>query len=356
MVAGVGYFFFSSRRRHTSCLSDWSSDVCSSDLGELVDIAAATTTTLESDLTNNRTTFITTVEAVADVAIVKEGPEGVVITGTSVTYTVTVRNNGPSAAANVVVKDTLPAGATFVSASNGGTLSGNVVTWPTIATLAAGASQTFTLVVTAPSTAITFTNTSAVTSTTRDPNPGNNHASVTITPTLPRADISVVKTGPITIGANEQISYQLTVSNAGPQAADNVVLTDTLPAGVTFVSATGNGTLAGNVVTWPTIATLGVGENVSFTLVVTPPAAGGAVTDIAAVTTTTLDPNLTNNRTPFTTTVEPVADVAIAKDGPESVITGTNVTYTLRVTNNGPSAAANVVVKDTLPAGATFVS
>ena len=50
----------------------------------------------------------------------------------------TATRNGPSAASNVVVSDALPAGVTFVSADNGGTESGGVVTWPAVASLANG--------------------------------------------------------------------------------------------------------------------------------------------------------------------------------------------------------------------------
>jgi uncharacterized repeat protein (TIGR01451 family) len=75
------------------------------------------------------------------------------------------------------------------------------------------------------------------------------------------------------------------------------------------------------------------------------------------VSTPTGDPNLTNNLTPpVITTVTPVADVAIGKTAAASVLASSNLTYTISVTNFGPSSASGVVVTDSLPATVTFVS
>lgn len=325
-------------------------------VGTAINVAAATTTTTDSDPANNRDEASTAVGASADVSITKAGP-ATAAPGSTVTYTLTVTNNGPSPATAVVTTDTLPAGTTFVSATAGGTLSGNIVTWPAIASLAASESQTFTLVVTAPTASGAFTNIAAVTSATPDDNAGNNRASVTTTDAPPTmADISVTKRALVAARASASLSYQLTVANSGPATAENVVLTDTLPPGATFVSATRGGTVAGNVVTWPAIASLASGASEVYALVITPPATGGAVVNVAAVTTTTDDPNLANNRATFTTNVEGTADVAVTKSGPATVAAGGSVSYTLSVANLGPSTAANVTVTDTLPTGATFVS
>ncbi len=92
----------------------------------------------------------------ADLVVTKSQPSPAVVnSGGNVTYTVTVTNNGPNAAQNVVITDTLPAGSTFVGASNGGTQAAGVVTWnstttPALSSLANTASQTFTVTITAP--------------------------------------------------------------------------------------------------------------------------------------------------------------------------------------------------------------
>src|SRR5258708_12636612 len=78
-------------------------------------------------------------------------------------------------------------------------------------------------------------------------------------------------------------------------------------------------------------------------------------TDTAIVSSTTTDSNAANNTATFNTTVSTSADLAITKTGPATAFAGTNITYTLSVTNNGPSNALNVMVTDTLPAAQTFV-
>ena len=100
-------------------------------------------------------------------------------------------------------------------------------------------------------------------------------------------------------------------------------MSDTLPATVTFVSATGGGVLAGNVVTWPAIASLASGAAQNFDVTVTAPATG-SFTNIVASTSATPDPVPANNdgsdpASRVTTTVSELADVATSKTGPARV-------------------------------------
>jgi len=332
--------------------------------GSLVNLAAAASTTTDPNPTDNdgsaaASRVTTTVIGTADVVVTVAGA-AIVNAGGSVTYTVTILNNGPVAATGIVVTDTLPGTATFVSASNGGVRSGLVVTWPTIATLASGASVSYTVVVTAPASG-TITNVAAATTTTNDPTPANNdgsgagRASTTIAAV---ADLSVTKTGPAFVVAGGTVSYLITLRNNGPNTAANIVVTDTLPAGVAFVSATGGGTESGGVVTWPAIPTLTNGALRNFTVVVTGPATG-SFTNLAAAAATTADLNLTNNNgsaaaSRVTSTVSAAADLVVTKTGPTSAAAGTNVVYTITVTNNGPNPAPTVVLRDSLPATGTF--
>ena len=107
-------------------------------------------------------------------------------------------------------------------------------------------------------------------------------------------------------------------------------MTDTLPAGVTFVSATGTGwtcTNAGNVSATCTRPALATGTTApAITVTVTAPAFGTTLTDTAVVSSTTPDPNAANNTSTVTTTVGPVADLAITKSGPATVVAGAGVT------------------------------
>jgi uncharacterized repeat protein (TIGR01451 family) len=129
--------------------------------------------------------------AAADVAVTKSGPASV-IAGALITYVLTVTNAGPQSASNVVVTDALPFGTTFVSSQpSQGTCSGNTTVTCALGSLAAGATATITLVVNAPRTPATISNTASVSNTPEsDPSPGNDVSSAAATavaaaPTVP---------------------------------------------------------------------------------------------------------------------------------------------------------------------------
>ena len=112
--------------------------------------------------------------------------------------------------------------------------------------------------------------------------------------------------------AASNLIYTISVTNFGPSSASGVVVTDSLPVGVTFVSATGGGVNNAGVVNW-SLGTLARMARTAKLLTVTAPAAG-SLTNIATVSTPTGDPNLTNNGTPpVITTVTPVAMWRLAK-------------------------------------------
>src|SRR5437764_1496522 len=122
----------------------------------MLNVARADAATVDPDSTNNNGSapanrVTTTVDERADLSVTKTGP-AYVIAAQNLTYTVTVINNGPSDASAVVVRDTLPAGVTFVSARDDTTAAYAPVTCPALATLANGASLARTVTVTAPPT------------------------------------------------------------------------------------------------------------------------------------------------------------------------------------------------------------
>ena len=158
------------------------------------------------------------------------------------------------------------------------------------------------------------------------------------------------------------MTYTITVTNAGPTDAVGAVVTDVFPAALTGVTWTCVG--AGGGVCSPSgsgsineSVTVPVGGTVTFTATGTvSPAAVGVLVNTATVAPPpgASDPSSANNTDSDTLT--PQADLAIAKTGPASVVAGTNVVYTITVTNAGPSNAEGVVVTDVTPAGLTFVS
>ncbi len=341
------------------------------------DTASVSGTTADPNSANNSATAAGTVATSADLAVTASGPSSVT-PGTNATYTVTLTNNGPSDAQGAVLTDTLPAGSVFVSMTQtGGTdaftlsQSGGTATETANAAIAAGHSDTFTLVVSVPNTLTTgaaFNDTASVSATTADPNSANNSATVTgAVGNSPGADLAVSASGPSSVTAGTSATYTITLTNNGPLGAQGVVLTDSLPAGSAFVSITpaaGNpdsftfGQSAGSVTETATAA-IASGNTDTFTVVVSAPSnlsAGAAFSDSASASSTTADPNTANNSATVTGSVATSADLAVTAGGPSMVTAGTSATYTITLTNNGPSDAQGVVLTDSLPAGSAFVS
>src|SRR5208282_1817519 len=242
-----------------------------------------------------------------DVGIGKSGPAFVSATS-NLTYTISVTNFGPSSAGGVVVTDSLPANVTFVSASGNGINGGGIVNW-SLGTLANGQVSNVTVTVTA-STSGSLTNVASVSASTADPNLTNNVTLPVITTVTPVADVGIGKSAAAVVSATSNLVYTISVTNFGPSSAGGVVVTDALPANVTFVGASGGGANNAGVVNW-SLGTLTSGQVSNVTVTVTAPASG-SLTNVASVSASTADPNLTNNVTlPVITTVTPLADVGI---------------------------------------------
>ncbi len=160
---------------------------------------------------------------------------------------------------------------------------------------------------------------------------------------------------PVRVGIN--LTYSMDVANTGPQDATNVTLTDTLPAGVTFVSATASqGTCTGTSVVTCDLGSLPSPSLVTVTVVVTPNQAGSII-NTASVTATEPDLAPSNNTASFTSTVVLPADLAVTETAPvSSIAVGSNITYTLNVTNNGPASATNVILSYSPSSSSTVVS
>lgn len=112
-------------------------------------------------------------------------------------------------------------------------------------------------------------------------------------PVTPRADLAVDKTGPAQVTAGEDVTWTVVTANAGPSSAVSAELVDTLPAGVTFVSASPGCVHAAGVVTCA-LGTLASGASASTTIVATTSAVG-SLTNAAEAESATNDPDLANN-------------------------------------------------------------
>jgi uncharacterized repeat protein (TIGR01451 family) len=296
----------------------------------------------------------------SDLAMTKTASTTPAVPGDQLTYTLSVKNNGPTFASNVSVTDPLPAGLTFVSASPGCTFAAGTVTCLR-PTLVNGATANFDVVVLVASSLRTpIANTATVTSPDTDPTPGNNTSTATV-PVDPSADLSIAKSAlPNPAFAGQNVTYTLAVTNIGPSDATNVSASDAFPAGLTFVSASPGCANAAGVVTC-TQATLASGTTANFTIVAAVAAsASGSLTNVASVTSAEPDPDPSNNAASMTTPVIGIpspraADLEVVKIADHgSVATGQPITWTIAITNRGPDAATGAVLIDQPSLPVTF--
>ncbi|MGX8832989.1 DUF7507 domain-containing protein [Amedibacillus sp. YH-ame6] len=309
----------------------------------------------------------------AVVAITKAVNKAYANVGDVLTYTLTLNNTGNVPANNVNLTDAIPAGTTYVA----GSLTGASGTFPNLtlnASIAAGGSAIVTFQVLVENAipspnpipnnataAYTFTidptnpNGASSTATSNTVNTEVNSAIVT---TLKEADLAFAAPGDI-------ITYTITLTNSGNTSADNVVLTDIIPAGTTFVA----GSLSGATGTLPTLTLLapipaGGNATVSFQVQVgaTIPNPNPLLNSATAAFTYTVDPSnpdgVSGSSTSNTTStkvngaiVSTVKSVDKAFGEPGDVLT-----YTLVLTNTGNTSADNVVITDSIPTGTTYVA
>jgi uncharacterized repeat protein (TIGR01451 family) len=185
------------------------------------------------------------------------------------------------------------------------------------------------------------------------------------------ADLLISKSGPESISAGDTIVYSIFVFNGGPADAQNVTVSDTLPAGTTFVSLTASSAIfncsapvvgAGGPVSC-TAATFANQDETTFTLSVktSPAAPSGMISNTASISSSTPDANTSDNSSTITTGIVGAsttsADLSIeTMFGPASVNPGTTMSFRVAIANNGPSTAHHVQLVDAVPANATFVS
>jgi uncharacterized repeat protein (TIGR01451 family) len=214
--------------------------------------------------------------------------------GDTVVFTLTATNQGPGGAPGVVVTDTLPAGLTYVGNDCGAAFASPTLTW-TIGALANLASATCQLTVTVDAGASgTIVNTAAVDGDEFDPQTNNNDDDATLTVKV--ADLEIQKTVDNAAPTpGETVVFTLTATNQGPSGATGVAVTDTLPAGLTYVSNDCGAAFASPTLTW-TIGALANLASATCHLTVTVDAgASGTITNTAAVDGNDFDPEIDNN-------------------------------------------------------------
>ncbi|KAK2260377.1 hypothetical protein XC34_09515, partial [Clostridioides difficile] len=295
-------------------------------------------------------TVTTPIVPSADIEVIKTSNMDTAVPEETFSYTITVTNLGPSAAQSIVLTDDIP----DVILNPEYSLDGGVTFQPwngnlSIGTLDAGEIRSIIIRGTVSQTAVgTIINTATISSPTPDPNPDNN-TSTDETDISPLADISVIKGNePVAIPGGRFI-YGIEIANAGPSFAENVTLTDNIPAsilnpeysidnGVTFQPW--NGSL--------NIGTLDAGEirNIIIRGTVSQTAIG-TIINTATVSSTTPDPNPDNNTSTSEIDISSSADISVIKLANKTeACVGEQIDFVIVVSNAGPENAQNVTLID----------
>jgi uncharacterized repeat protein (TIGR01451 family) len=160
---------------------------------------------------------------------------------------------------------------------------------------------------------------------------------------IPSADLVVTKVNdPDPVIAGNVLTSTITVRNGGPSPATDVVVADELPPGVGAVTTPGRTCIVNIRLLSCLIGTIAAGDTVTITVRtnVPPGSTAASLTNVARVESATSDPDPADNTAPATSAVIRDADLSVTKSvSSGTVAPGETLTYTLRVTNNGPSTA-----------------
>jgi uncharacterized repeat protein (TIGR01451 family) len=323
----------------------------------------------EVNLANDTASNVASVISSADLSVTNTASPDPVAAGGNITYTQVVTNNGPSAADNATLVETIPANTTFVSiaAPSGwncvgagpGTTSNEVCT---DLNMAGSTAATFSMVVkvnagTANGTQIS--DSAAVSSSVSDPVPSNNTSTATtVVGATAGAELTVTNSAspnPVVVGNN--ITYTQVVTNTGSANATGATFTENTPANTTLVSITPPaGWTCASFPPTCTDASVLAGSSGTFTAIykVT---GGTSITDTATVNATNQAFGANSASATVVVAGAAQADLALTTVGtPPVVFPGNDITYTQTVTNNGPAAASTVTFTEAIPANTTFVS
>ena len=275
--------------------------------------------------------------------------------GDNVEYVIEIVNNGPGIATDIIATDNLPEGLKFINANIPGgwtlSISNNKITING-EKLANGEKVLITIIAKAAKSNTTLINNIKVNGTGFDSNISNNNDSETIKIT-PLVDLAITKVvdnaNPLFVSI---ITYTITVVNNGPDASTDVVVKDIWPAnGLKFITSTGTYNPATGI--W-NVGELGSNEIATLTITAKTTAVGKFENKVS-VNGTGYDSNLSNNNASVNITVPDcvilnitkVATGGIVSEEPnKEVIAGEKITYTVIVSNYGPSVATNVYLTD----------
>ncbi len=264
----------------------------------------------------------------------------------NVPFDMVVSNTGDFLATETILTMALPAGLVFVSATPAATVaaaeggSGQVVTW-NLGEVAIGQSVPVSLTAQAVHTRLQSSAVKVVSA------EGLSAQATLATNVIPGV-LDVTKTGPSAAARGSEVIYTIQVVSSGPGANTQIKVIDTLPVGMSFVSADAQSTQEAGQVIFD-VGTLDQGNRRTIELVLSADRPGVWVNTATA----TSAEGASDEDTATVLVVRPV--LGVAKTGPESALINTDFSYSITVTNNGDGEATNVTLVDSLPAGLALV-
>ena len=268
-----------------------------------------------------------------------------------VTWTITIKNDGPSESTNVTVCDVIPAGLEWINDTANGRYNhdSGVLTLDHL-----GVNESFTFNITTVVKATgNIVNKVNVTSDEFDFNLNNNYDEELIF-VYPAADLAVVKkVSDSQPNYKENITWTIEITNNGPDIAHNVVMLDILPDSLVYISSDGEYNNETGI--WE-IESIDVGKTVKINIKCWINKTG-LFENFVSVNATEFDYDVTNNNDSERIYVRPASDLSVEKTVNASKVNYNDlVKWTLTVVNNGPDIAANVRIVDILPDGFTYVN
>jgi len=280
-----------------------------------------------------------------NLGVTKVGPDQIAMLDQA-TYTITLNNTGDLTATDVVLTDQIPLGMTYVSSTLAGTVSGSTVTW-NVGSLNKADSRTYTLVLKGTRAGL-WTNT--VVATSKEVGTATAQA---ITRVIPPPEVTITKTGPSGLFTGFTRSYTLTVTNTGSVALTDVVVTDYLPALLSYSSAIpAASTVTGSQIAW-NLGTLNIGETKTIVAILGGVSSGTAVN---TATVTSHEGATATDSLTITVLGAPGAHMSLI-DSSDPVAVGDTFTYTIKVLNQSEgNDLHNMMIVALLPGEMVFVS
>ncbi|WP_157766126.1 T9SS type B sorting domain-containing protein, partial [Aquimarina aggregata] len=341
------------------------------DYTNVVEVTDATENDIDSTPANNDDTEDdqVTIEpvpvSVADLRVTKSVNNASPEVGSSVLFTILLENLGLSNDRNIVVTDPLPTGYTFASyEATAGVYDDTTGLWTVNRTLIQGDIERLTITAIVNPTGI-YTNIAEITASDNlatDPNIANNTSSIGTVP-IPIADLSLTKTvDNFRPDVTDIITFTLTLTNDGPSEATGVIITDVLPSGFNLVSDTSGGLYNSGTGEW-SVGNLAIGATTSIDIVVSINTLGNYINTAEVTAVNEMDPDSTPNNDVLEeddqqeVQVLPrvITDISINKEVDVlNPSVGNQITFTVTITNDGPSNATGIVVEDLLASGYQF--